>query len=67
MLAPMQSLEVVGNVDFGKYPKTTEWLKKMKNLPYYNECNNEGMEIFISSYRNALAKTQQSLQNLSQH
>ena len=56
----MQSLQVPGVFDICKYSKITAWLEKMKSLPYYGECNDEGLRTFATSYHNALAKTRQT-------
>ena len=42
--------------DFKSYPKTEAWLKKIKSLPYYDDCNKEGLEIVYEKYNGNLDK-----------
>ena len=42
--------------DFKDYPKTEAWLKKIKNLPYYDECNQEGIKFLTEKYTENLEK-----------
>ncbi|KAH8377004.1 hypothetical protein KR093_002674, partial [Drosophila rubida] len=40
--ATVSSLPAVLDIDPVKYPKVTAWLKRLNNLPYFEEANNVG-------------------------
>lgn len=33
-------------IDTTKYPKIVSWMDRMQKLPYYDDANREGMEMF---------------------
>jgi len=55
MLSPLLLLDLPGFSDYDAYPKTREWLDKMKRLPYFEDCNKEGLEILKAMYKEKLA------------
>ena len=57
MLSPILLLvELTGFDDFGNYPKTTAWMKGIKALPYFDECNKEGLSVLATMYNDGLKK-----------
>lgn len=42
----LNSFSVFVPIDKMKYPRITKWMKTMENLPYYDEANKIGMEMF---------------------
>jgi len=56
MLSSILVLHLPGFDEFDKYPKTAAWLKKMKALPYFDECNKKDLDSFRQLYQDALKK-----------
>ena len=56
MMSPLLLLDFPGFTEYEKYPKTVAWLNKMKALPYFEECNREGIDVFKNLYQEALQK-----------
>lgn len=54
MMSPLLMLDLPGFDGFGKYPKTVAWLGKLKALPYFDECNKEGLELLTGMYQKKL-------------
>ena len=56
MLSPLLILDFTNFKDYTNYPKTTAWMKTMKDLPYFEESHKEGSGMLEKFYREALAK-----------
>ena len=54
MMSPIVLLDCPGFKEYGKYPRTTDWLSKMKELPHYNECFAKGVGMFNEMYQEKL-------------
>ncbi|CAH1102057.1 unnamed protein product [Psylliodes chrysocephalus] len=39
-----------------KFPKICAWIKKMQQLPYYRECNQVGLDIYLGAIKDKLSK-----------
>lgn len=55
-VATISSVGHYGPIDSAKYPKLLAWLKRMAQLPYYNEANGIGAEMLIKSVDDMLMK-----------
>jgi len=58
MMSPLLMLNLPGFTEYENYPKTVAWLNRMKALPYYEECNKEGLESFKILYDEAVKKAE---------
>ncbi|KAH8348280.1 hypothetical protein KR084_006141 [Drosophila pseudotakahashii] len=48
IISTVTSLEAFVEVDSAKYPKVTAWIKRLQQLPYYEEGNGNGARTFGS-------------------
>ena len=65
MASPILLLDFVEFSDFKNYPNMVTWLKKIQHLPYYEECNLEGINALKTMYCNALNKNKIFFENSS--
>ncbi|XP_017116480.2 glutathione S-transferase 1-like [Drosophila elegans] len=48
IISTVTSLEAFVQVDTAKYPKVSAWIKRLQQLPYYEEANGKGVRTFAS-------------------
>ncbi|XP_037044324.1 glutathione S-transferase 1-like [Bradysia coprophila] len=60
-VATISSVGHYAPIDPEKYPKLLAWLKRMAELPYYNEANGIGAEMLIQSVDDSLVKNKAKL------
>jgi len=58
MMSPLLMLDLPGFTEYENYPKTVAWLNRMKALPYFEECNREGIDSFKGMYVEAVKKAE---------
>ncbi|EDW85735.1 uncharacterized protein Dwil_GK22990 [Drosophila willistoni] len=51
LISSISSLVVYVDIDQSKYAKLSTWMKKLQQLPYYEEANGKGAKIYIDSIR----------------
>ncbi|EDW85740.1 uncharacterized protein Dwil_GK22984 [Drosophila willistoni] len=47
IIAVLTTMFAFLELDAGKYPKLSEWVKRIKQLPYYEEANGKRLEQFL--------------------
>ncbi|XP_018564052.1 glutathione S-transferase 1-like [Anoplophora glabripennis] len=52
LVATISSANVVVPVESSQFPRTTEWLTKMQDLPYYHAGNQVGLDRLIAAVKN---------------
>lgn len=55
ILTTITSANVVVPIAENRFPKISQWLAKMKSLPYYSEANEPGLELFTSIIKSKIA------------
>lgn len=58
-VATVSTAAAFAPIDADKYPKLTQWLKRLQALPYYKESNQEGLEMLVNLVKGLLAERQQ--------
>jgi len=48
------TLDIADYNDYGDYPRLVDWLKRMKELSFYKECNESGSKFFADAYQGKL-------------
>ncbi|XP_037716872.1 glutathione S-transferase 1-like [Drosophila subpulchrella] len=48
IISTVTSLEAFVELDSAKYPKVSAWIKRLQQLPYYEEANGNGARVFGS-------------------
>ncbi|XP_017038700.1 glutathione S-transferase 1-like [Drosophila ficusphila] len=46
IISSVSSLQTFVELDTAKYPKVTAWIKRLEQLPYYEEANGQGSRLF---------------------
>lgn len=52
----INSFSVFVPIDKEKYPGITAWMENIEKLPYYNEANKPGMELYRGMASSKLSK-----------
>lgn len=55
-VATISSVDEIVTIDAKKYPKFTQWLKRLSQLPYYEEKNGVGARLVQEMIRETLQK-----------
>lgn len=55
-IATISSIDEIVTIDAEKYPKFTQWIKRMSQLPYYEEKNGVGARVLQKSIRKTRQK-----------
>ncbi|ALC40878.1 CG5224 [Drosophila busckii] len=55
-VATVSTAAAFAPIDSALYPKLTQWLKRMEQLPYYKSCNQEGLEMLVNLVKGLLVE-----------
>lgn len=55
IIATISSANVLVPIASNRFPKITEWMSRMQQLPYYHEANQVGLDKFTGMIRSKLA------------
>ncbi|KAH8277771.1 hypothetical protein KR018_006103 [Drosophila ironensis] len=58
-IASVSTAEALAPIDAAKFPKLLEWVKRLKALPYYQKCNEEGVDLLVGMVKGLIAERQQ--------
>lgn len=54
-IATVTSLNVFVPIASNRFPNITQWMQRMQSLPYYNETNQKGLDIFTSVMKSKMS------------
>ncbi|SPP75872.1 glutathione S-transferase 1-like [Drosophila guanche] len=51
LISTITSLDVLVTIDHAKYARVSAWIKRLKELPYYEEANGKGIKELIPMFK----------------